>query len=61
MEEETAIKRIQKFQSGTIYVLISKEARQKLGLKRRDKMLELVDPVNKRLIYKRVNDGFPSP
>lgn len=55
MEEETAVKKVQKFQSGTIYVLISKEAREKLALKPRDKMIEKIDVVNRRLIFKPVS------
>ena len=54
MEEETAVKKVQKFQSGSVYVLISKEAKEKLGLKPRDKLLEKIDTSRHLLIYQRV-------
>jgi len=53
MEEQTAVKNIQKFQSGSIYILISKKARLKLQLKPRDTMVEKVDVANGQLIFER--------
>jgi len=55
MEEQTAVKNVQKFQSGSIYILISKKARLKLHLKPRDAMIEKVDVTNEQLIFKRVS------
>jgi len=59
MEVETSIIVIQKLQSGSIYIVIDQDARKRLGWNPRDKVKEIVDLENKRLIVKRVSTPLP--
>jgi len=59
MEVETSIVTIQKLQSGSIYIVIDQDARERLGWNPRDKVKETVDLEKKQLIVKRVSSPIP--
>ena len=52
--EETDTKKIQKSTSGSLFVLISKESKNRLNLKKGTRIREVLDESKRRLIYELV-------
>jgi len=54
-----AVMKIQKLQSGSIYIIIDKEVRKILGWNPKDRVLQKVDVEKKQVILKRVSSPIP--